>query len=448
MNPINPMNPMNPTSPIFLDTDNLPFCKGCSHHLIARNTQKALQKIAVDPLDVILVTDIGCHGIIDGNFHTHTVHGLHGRSVALGAGISAALSDPRKKVIVFIGDGGTTIGLNHLISAAHRNFNLKVIVHNNMLYGMTGGQSSDLTPPGFNTRNMMIGSTEHTLDLFNIIKSAGAAYVSRITAKGDFSDRLAEAFRVEGFALIEVLEICPSYGVKYNQGLTLTDIEKKFAVPLETHKNPGVKPAATLPRSNLPSLFDSLDIIPPTFTHQLTDDISIILGGSAGEGVQVAADIFAKAAISCGLNVTKKGSYPVTVGIGYSVVEIILSTQPIQFTGIRDIHRAVVTSPDGLKYFRKRLEAMNSGYVLMDDQLEIPNTKACVMQGNFRQLAGAKDSILLALLVMLFHTPIFPAEAFIRSLSQNKIGGKIDIPYLKNKAIEIAANIKERYFNN
>ncbi len=442
------MNHINPIDPIFLDTNNLPFCKGCSHHLIARNTQKALQKIAVNPLDVILVTDIGCHGIIDANFHTHTVHGLHGRSAALGSGISAALSDPRKKVIVFIGDGGSTIGLNHLVSAAHRNINLKVIVHNNMLYGMTGGQSSDLTPPGFNTRNMMIGAAEHTLDLFNIIKSTGAAYVSRITAKGDFSDRLVEAFQVEGFALVEILEICPSYGVKYNQGLNLMDLEKKIAAPLEAHKNLDAKPVETSPRSNLPSLFDSLDVIPKTFAHHLADDISIILGGSAGEGVQVAAEIFAEAAIACGLNVSKKGSYPVTVGIGFSVVEIILSTQPIRFTGIVDIHRAVISSFDGLKYFRKRLEAMNSGYVIMDAQLEIPNTKACVLQGNFRQLAGAKDSILMALLLMLYHTPIFPVEAFTWSLKQNKIGGKIDIPYLNDKAIEIAAAIKESRLSN
>ena len=90
-------------SETFINDHGLPFCKGCGHSTIANNTEKALAKIGLKPLDVILVTDIGCHGIIDKSFNTHTVHGLHGRSVALGAGISASLGKQDKKVIVFLG---------------------------------------------------------------------------------------------------------------------------------------------------------------------------------------------------------------------------------------------------------------------------------------------------------------------------------------------------------
>jgi 2-oxoglutarate ferredoxin oxidoreductase subunit beta len=425
-------------NPIFLDTDNLPFCLGCSHTLIARNTQKALQMIGVDPLDVIMVTDIGCHGIIDGSFHTHTVHGLHGRSAALGAGISAALSDPAKKVIVFMGDGGSTIGINHLIGAASRNFNMTVVVLNNMLYGMTGGQQSDLTPRGFYIRSTMAGFTGHILDLFDIIKNAGAAYVSRITARGDFSGQLAEAFQTPGFSLVEILEVCPSYGLKYNREINLKDLEKKFDISLLKHKNPGATPVNISLRSDLPSLFDALKVVPHKFDHRLEKDLCIIIGGSAGEGVQLAGDIFARAALASGLHVTRKGSYPVTVGTGYSVVEIILSTRPIRFTAIREIHWAAISSPDGLKYFRNRLETMNSGNVIIDDQLEIPDTRAPVMQGSFRTLAGAKNSILMALLVMLYRSRIFDPQAFIETLKHDPVGVKIDIPTLNNNAKRIA----------
>ena len=425
-------------NPIFLDSDNLPFCKGCSHSLIARNMQKALQTIGVEPLDVIIVTDIGCHGIIDESFLTHTVHGLHGRSAALGAGISAALSDPAKKVIVLMGDGGSTIGLNHLIGAASRNFNMTVLVLNNMLYGMTGGQQSDLTPPGFYIRSTMAGFSGHTLDLFDIIKNAGAAYVSRIAARGDFSGQLAEAFRTPGFSLVEILEVCPSYGLKYNREINLKDLEKKFAITLSTHKNPGATPVNIPLRPDLPSLFADLKVFPLKFEHRLEKDLGIIIGGSAGEGVQLAGDIFARAALASGLHVTRKGSYPVTVGTGFSVVEIILSTRPIRFTAIREIHWAVISSLDGLKYFSKSLEKMNSGNVIIDDQLEIPLTKAEVMQGSFRTLAGAKDSILLALLVMLYRSRIFDPQAFIDTLKQDPVGVKIDIPTLNNHAKRIA----------
>ena len=118
----------------FLTDAKLPFCKGCGHALVAQNTEKALQKLNINPLDVVLVTDIGCHGIVDKSFLTHTVHGLHGRSSALAAGITAGLNNPDKKVIVFTGDCVATIGMQHLIGGAHLGFDITVVVHNNMLY--------------------------------------------------------------------------------------------------------------------------------------------------------------------------------------------------------------------------------------------------------------------------------------------------------------------------
>jgi 2-oxoglutarate ferredoxin oxidoreductase subunit beta len=99
----------------FLTDGELPFCKGCGHSQVTKNTEKALAKLGFNPLDVILVTDIGCHGIIDKFFLTHTVHGLHGRAVAIAGGISLGMSEPGKKIIVFIGDGGATkIGRAHV----------------------------------------------------------------------------------------------------------------------------------------------------------------------------------------------------------------------------------------------------------------------------------------------------------------------------------------------
>ena len=102
------------TAKPFLKEGGLPFCKGCGHSHVANNTEKALQRMGIDPLDVVLITDIGCHGIVDKSFLTHTVHGLHGRAVALAGGIFAGLEDPAKKVIAFIGDGRPT--LPHVVS--------------------------------------------------------------------------------------------------------------------------------------------------------------------------------------------------------------------------------------------------------------------------------------------------------------------------------------------
>lgn len=431
----------------YLNTEVLPFCKGCSHSMITRNVEKALEKIAVDPLDVVIVTDIGCHGIIDNNFYTHTVHGLHGRSVALGAGISAALSNPHKKVIVFIGDGGSTIGLNHLLGAAHRNFDMTVVVFNNMLYGMTGGQPSDLTPSTFSTRGSMAGFTDTSLDLHNIVLNTGAAYVSRVVARGDFSSQLAEAFQTHGFSFVEVLEICPSYGLKYNKDINMKNIETTFNLALTTHKRKDVKPVKSIASSHSHSLLDTLDVVPAKYAHQLETPLSMVIGGSAGEGVQVAADIFARAAMSSGLNVTKKGSYPVTVGIGFSAVEINLSHHPIEYTGIREIDWAIITSEDGLNHYQKYLEKMTSGYILFDETItgekrNIPAQGVEVLKGSFRQLVGAKESLLLALAAMLEYSKIFPVQAFFQALAHNKIGDKVDIERFKSLVKEIVSGYR------
>ena len=425
----------------YLDTEGLPFCKGCSHHLIARATQGALGKLGIDPLDVVIVTDIGCHGIIDGRFSTHTVHGLHGRSIALGAGIAAALGDPKKKVIVFIGDGGTTIGMSHLVGAAHRNIDMTVVVHNNMLYGMTGGQRSDLTPGAFRTRSPIEGFTEKPLDMVLITRDAGAAFAARIAARGDFSDTLAEAMRTRGFSLVEILEICPAYGMKENRDLRIADMEDKLGLAFGKHVNEDPVAADLKPRGSVASLFEKLEPIPVTFAHGLGDPMTILLGGSAGEGVQSAADIFVSAAVSCGLEVTKKGHYPVTVGTGFSAVEMILSPAPIEFAGTRKTGWAVVSSSDGMDYLAKRIGKMEGGSVLLDSSSAAPATGAEVRSGDFRGAVNAREVNLLMLFTLLELSGIFPAEALIHAIGDTKIGATTDTGNLLERAKEISARL-------
>ncbi|MGD8968346.1 MAG: thiamine pyrophosphate-dependent enzyme, partial [Anaerolineae bacterium] len=207
----------------FVAEPDFPYCRGCGHHLIARNTVRALEALARDPLDVVLVTDIGCHGIVDRSFATHTIHGLHGRSVALGSGIAMGVP-ANKDIIVFLGDGGATIGLQHILEAARLNVDLTVVVHNNMLYGMTGGQPSGLTPCGFRTLITREGSPHPHHDLCQLAHEAGAPYARRVLGLGDFSDAFREAFTAEGFALVEVLELCTSYALKMNPNLHLRQL--------------------------------------------------------------------------------------------------------------------------------------------------------------------------------------------------------------------------------
>lgn len=412
-----------------LKTTELPYCKGCGHDLIAKNTVKALEKTGYKPLDVIMVTDIGCHGIIDKCLNTHTVHGLHGRSVALGAGITFGINNPAKKVIVFIGDGGATIGLQHILEAARLNLNMTVVVHNNFLYGMTGGQTSGLTPHGFITTTSAQGNPFAGYDLCAISHTSGAGYASRIIGVGDISDKLSEAFEFKGFSLVEVMEICPSYGVKLNPKRKLSEIVESNGKALGVWKNDRQLFSAEQGKKT-EDLFKSAKPIEKEYSNKLTEPVSMVISGSAGEGVQLAATLLAKAAIKSGCHATQKGSYPVTVGVGFSTAEINLSNEEINFHGIGTPDIAIITSADGLAHSKKRIQSMKKGLLIIDQSLETPSTQAQVMKFDFRQI-GARTASLLAIFAWIKTSGIIPVDSMLRVIEESGMTDKLPLEKIK-----------------
>ena len=411
----------------YLKEGELPFCKGCGHSQITRNTEKALAQLGYNPLDVIMVTDIGCHGIIDKFFITHTVHGLHGRSVALAGGISLAINDPGKKVIVFIGDGGATIGLQHLIGAAHYGLSMTVVLHNNMLYGMTGGQPSEFTPTGFKTPTLPDGNLKDGYDLCKIISVAGSAYTERVLGVGDYSESLAKAFSTKGFSLVEIMELCPSYGIKSNPGLKLSSMVADSGLEIKVFDhNPEHIPHTFVTPSET-NLCTPNHIVEKIFDEGFKGRISISLCGSAGGGVQLAADSLAKAAMKTGLNVTKKGSYPVTVGVGFSAADVIISSEPIYYTGISLPDILIITSDDGLSYSKATAAKMKTGKILIDDQLEIPETGAEIIKVPFRSKAGERNSSLYSIFWLLNTNKLIPVDAMKEVFLENKVSEKVSL---------------------
>ncbi len=393
----------------FLTTPDFPYCKGCGHHLVARNTVHALEALKLRPLDVVLVTDIGCHGIVDGSFATHTVHGLHGRSAALGAGMSMGLP-AGKRVLVYLGDGGATIGLQHLLEAARLNVRMTVIVHNNMLYGMTGGQPSGLTPCGFRTSITPDGSPLASHDLCRLVRDAGAAYVARVTGLGDYSGAIRDALATDGFALVEVLELCTSYGAKLNPELRLQELARRAGFEPGVWAGAERAPFAFPSRGEAPSLLSQLKGIEPRFSAALPESghVSVVLSGSAGEGVQRAAELLSQAGMACGLHVTRKSSYPVTVGVGFSTAEVILSREPIEYHGIAQPDAVLITSEHGLRHNLARIQRLERGVVWLDAGLPVPQTRAEVRVRDFRGEAGPKGAALSAVRTFAQETGVLP----------------------------------------
>jgi len=415
---------------IFLKDEKLPFCKGCTHTNIAESTDRALQRLGLSPLDVILVSDIGCHGIIDRSMHTHTVHGLHGRSVALATGVSTAIENSGQKVIVFIGDGGVSIGMQHLIHAAHKNYDMTVVVHNNFLYGMTGGQPSELTLQGFRTPTLPGGAEDPPEDICEIVASTGANHVCRIVGIGDISLPLADAIAKPGFSLVEVMEICPSYGMKANPGMKLAKMIESSGLEIKVFAD-RQKPAFNQTRKEEPpSLLDNRAAIPRSFESGITRPLRIMISGSAGEGVQTAAELLARSAISVGLHVTKKGSYPVTVGIGFSASEIIISPRPIMYTGSPTPDIAVVSSADGLGFALPTLGRMKDGLVVADSSLHVPHGAYRTVKKDLRKLVGARDAALFGVMNLLKEESLLPLEAMVEQIKSNRNGQKLKVDKL------------------
>jgi hypothetical protein len=291
---------------------------------------------------------------------------------------------------------------------------MTVVVHNNMLYGMTGGQPSAVTPCGFRTAVRPEGKAEPGYDLCSIIRAAGAPYVSRLNGAGDFSAELAEAFSSPGFSLVEVIESCPSYGSRHNPGSKPADIARAAGLEFGVWRAPG-RPAAMLRREpDRPSLL-AVEPIAVRFSSPLACRFTIMVAGSAGGQVQQAAEALARAAIAAGLHAAKKGTYPVTVGTGYSIAGVILAPEPVLFTDVGRPDALVIVSADGLGYAREAAGQMTEGTLVIDDSLEPPPCGASVRRGPFRTLAGPKDAALLALLFLLRCRPVLPPEALLES---------------------------------
>jgi 2-oxoglutarate/2-oxoacid ferredoxin oxidoreductase subunit beta len=358
----------------FLRDGPMPYCKGCGHSLVARHLATALAQVGLEPRDVVMTSDIGCVGLVDPLFPAvNTVHTIHGRSTAVATGAVLAdtlLGDGRLKNIVMLGDGGASIGLQHLTQAALLNVDVTVLLHNNMLYGMTGGQHSALTPERFATTTTPGGNWIPAIDMEQLMRGCHAGFFARqLATDHDLADIIADAIRYPGFALVEILELCVGFGVPLNHldGKALRAIAADQGWKLGLRFRRADRPpyhVAYRERFPVPdggarvgngaSEHAGNGAAAPAFAHELSRPLRLVLAGSAGERVQTAAAVLCHAALAAGLHCVQKNDYPVTVGSGFSLSEVTLSPEPILYTGIEHPDAVIVTSADGVREVKGR----------------------------------------------------------------------------------------------
>lgn len=211
--------PANPVE-AFLRTDRLPhiWCPGCGIGTTVNCFAHALETSGLDLRKVAVVSGIGCTGRVAGYLNLDSFHTTHGRAIPFATGLK--LANPELKVVVYSGDGDlTAIGGNHFIHAARRNIDLTVILVNNFIYGMTGGQVAPTTPLTATASTMPYGNYEQAFNLPFLAESCGAVYVARWTAYHvrHLTKSIKEALMKKGFTFIEVLTPCPTLYSRRNK---------------------------------------------------------------------------------------------------------------------------------------------------------------------------------------------------------------------------------------
>ena len=185
------------------------WCPGCGDYSILAQMKKALAALNFPREKTVFVSGIGCSSRFPYYMNTYGFHSIHGRAPTLATGLKVARPD--LQVWVITGDGdGLSIGGNHLIHAIRRNVDLKIILFNNEIYGLTKGQYSPTSRAGTRTKSSPLGSIDNPLRPLSLAIGAEATFVAR-TVDIDINhltETLRRAAAHKGTAFIEIYQNC------------------------------------------------------------------------------------------------------------------------------------------------------------------------------------------------------------------------------------------------
>ena len=194
-----------------IDVDNA-WCPGCGNFNILESLKLALEEINIDPSNLCLVSGIGQAAKLPQYMKTNYFNGLHGRALPVATAIK--LTNPELKVIVHSGDGDCFgEGGNHLLHTIRKNPDITLIVHNNMVYGLTKGQGSPMSQLGFKNPVQVDGVYVPPFNAMATALSIDVSFASRAFS-GDVEktkNLLVKAINHKGFSLVEILQPCISF---------------------------------------------------------------------------------------------------------------------------------------------------------------------------------------------------------------------------------------------
>jgi 2-oxoglutarate ferredoxin oxidoreductase subunit beta len=221
----------------FVSDQDVRWCPGCGDYSILAQVQKLMPSLGVPRENFVFVSGIGCSSRFPYYMNTYGVHSIHGRAPAIATGIKAVR--PELSVWLVTGDGdGLSIGGNHLIHVLRRNLDIKILLFNNQIYGLTKGQYSPTSPIGKKAKSTPMGSIDYPLDPTSVALGAGATFVARtvdVNVK-HIAEVLKRAAAHKGTAFVEIYQNCPIFND--DAFVYLTDKEQKPAheLPVEHGK--------------------------------------------------------------------------------------------------------------------------------------------------------------------------------------------------------------------
>ncbi len=255
------------------------WCSGCGHGIVMKSILRAVERVGWERDDMVMVSGIGCSSRMPGYVDFNTLHTTHGRAIAFATGVKMA--NPKLHVLVVTGDGdATAIGGNHYIHAARRNIDLTVVLLNNSIYGMTGGQVSPTTPIGKKASTAPFGNVEQSFNISGLAQAAGASFVARGTAYGavQLSKYIEKAMLKKGLSVVEAISPCPTV---YGRRNAMKNPVQMFEELKD--ESVSVKKAATMSEEELEGKIVTgvlTDIEKPEYTAEYAKLIAT-LGGSA-----------------------------------------------------------------------------------------------------------------------------------------------------------------------
>ena len=215
----------------FTSDQDVRWCPGCGDYAILSQVQKIFPELGVPREDFLVVSGIGCSSRFPYYMNTYGFHSIHGRAPGIATG--AKLANPKLSVWIATGDGDAmSIGGNHLIHILRRNMDIKILMFNNRIYGLTKGQYSPTSELGKKTKSTPLGSLDHPFNPLSLALGSGATFAARtldreIKHLGEIVKKCNEH---KGTSFVDIYQNCNIY----NDGafFDLTDKETKAETQL------------------------------------------------------------------------------------------------------------------------------------------------------------------------------------------------------------------------